>query len=611
MSVSFPSKPVILLDVPEPIGFKATFVYNFFVPNERSDVTGRPDELLNVETPEGANELRRVVPRLVKFEFSPASILDEGSNEFFRTPFADRGSIPIRENLPRIQSEEGFSNEDFVGIEFQDTNVDRKLFTLVSGSVTKRVAAHNRNVQTQLDASRQTVIQGLTDEHSLLDAARALASATSTGVSNSFIVDALNQIDALKLSFIDDERQVELTNDVFDRIKALSVRTQLNARLVGRIVDSVIDDPMSQFSDEFVAIRSQAHERQRTAIARSDPGSLNPTEYDVTLNSVKQENVDADDISSSAKIAGYLIEKHEVMPDGTLVKHPTIVVQNPYATSAYDTRVAYGRTYIYAIRTVAQVRTRARVGSTSGPIAATGLVKSQRVRSQPVTCIETVPPPPVADFNVVWDYTTDSPLLLWSFPPNPQRDIKKFQVFRRASLEEPFQLLCEIDFDDSEVRAPNPETPEPTLVKRLTSAVTSYRDDSITRDDVSIYAVCCVDAHAFSSNYSMQLEVGFDRFTNRITKQLVSNAGAPKSYPNMFVRRDLFVDTMKTTGHTRMRVFFDPELLILTDNSRNDLQLIAIDNGAGQKYRMQLLNTDVQQQRVVSVTVKDARGLRS
>ena len=299
------------------------------------------------------------------------------------------------------------------------------------------------------------------------------------------------------------------------------------------------------------------------------------------------------------------------MPDGTLVKHPTIVVQNPYATSAYDTRVAYGRTYIYAIRTVAQVRTRARVGSTSGPIAATGLVKSQRVRSQPVTCIETVPPPPVADFNVVWDYTTDSPLLLWSFPPNPQRDIKKFQVFRRASLEEPFQLLCEIDFDDSEVRAPNPETPEPTLVKRLTSAVTSYRDDSITRDDVSIYAVCCVDAHAFSSNYSMQLEVGFDRFTNRITKQLVSNAGAPKSYPNMFVRRDLFVDTMKTTGHTRMRVFFDPELLILTDNSRNDLQLIAIDNGAGQKYRMQLLNTDVQQQRVVSVTVKDARGLRS
>ena len=611
MSVSFPSKPVILLDVPEPIGFKATFVYNFFVPNERSDVTGRPDELLNVETPEGANELRRVVPRLVKFEFSPASILDEGSNEFFRTPFADRGSIPIRENLPRIQSEEGFSNEDFVGIEFQDTNVDRKLFTLVSGSVTKRVAAHNRNVQTQLDASRQTVIQGLTDEHSLLDAARALASATSTGVSNSFIVDALNQIDALKLSFIDDERQVELTNDVFDRIKALSVRTQLNARLVGRIVDSVIDDPMSQFSDEFVAIRSQAHERQRTAIARSDPGSLNPTEYDVTLNSVKQENVDADDISSSAKIAGYLIEKHEVMPDGTLVKHPTIVVQNPHATSAYDTRVAYGRTYIYAIRTVAQVRTRARVGSTSGPIAATGLVKSQRVRSQPVTCIETVPPPPVADFNIVWDYTTDSPLLLWSFPPNPQRDIKKFQVFRRASLEEPFQLLCEIDFDDSEVRAPNPETPEPTLVKRLTSAVTSYRDDSITRDDVSIYAVCCVDAHAFSSNYSMQLEVGFDRFTNRITKQLVSNAGAPKSYPNMFVRRDLFVDTMKTTGHTRMRVFFDPELLILTDNSRNDLQLIAIDNGAGQKYRMQLLNTDVQQQRVVSVTVKDARGLRS
>ena len=36
----------------------------------------------------------------------------------------------------------------------------------------------------------------------------------------------------------------------------------------------------------------------------------------------------------------------------------------------------------------------------------------------------------------------------WARPSSPTRDIKKYQVFRRRSINEPFELIAQYDFSD-------------------------------------------------------------------------------------------------------------------------------------------------------------------
>lgn len=615
MSISYPSRRVTVVDVPEVLNFRARFIYNFFTPDESVNDSGDVPEA-DKRIAEGIDafridQSRRTIPRLVRFDFNKV-VFARGSpagSDFVQQPNAagQINDVSIGANLAHIQTESEFSGDEHVGLEFQDNNIDRKLFAIVSGSVAKRVASKNRGIRQEIDEARQTVFDNLRDEHSLLDAAKALADETSPGVSSNLIINSLNQLEALKLKFIDDDAQRELTNDTFARVRNVSVRGQVVNKLVGTIFKTVINDPMSTFSDEFVSMQRRAAATQLRAIARTDPNVINRAELDPTFRVVAEVPTDVQDYPVTTRILGYVIEKHEVLPDGKLKAHIPIVIENADIGTAVDLRVAYGRTYIYTIRTVAQLRARATVEDTDGIVLGVGLVSSRRSSRLIVRCVEEVPPPAPADFNVMWDYTNSAPLLTWSFPPNRQRDIKRFQVFRRRSIDEPFELLRELDFDDSQVRAQSGETPEPLLVEKLTGPVTTYRDREFQRDWHAIYALCSIDAHGFSSGYSLQLEIWFDALKNRIEKRIVSFSGAPKSYPNMSLNTDLFVDSMRVSGASRMRVVFDPEFLRVTDVEGNDLKLLTFTNVEGGKYRIQLINTDVAQQEIVDVAIKDVR----
>ena len=66
-----------------------------------------------------------------------------------------------------------------------------------------------------------------------------------------------------------------------------------------------------------------------------------------------------------------------------------------------------------------------------------------------VNCVERVPPPPPNNLRATFDFETLFPRISWQFPLNKQRDIKRFQIFKRHSLQEPFTLIAEYDFDNS------------------------------------------------------------------------------------------------------------------------------------------------------------------
>ena len=79
---------------------------------------------------------------------------------------------------------------------------------------------------------------------------------------------------------------------------------------------------------------------------------------------------------------------------------------------------------------------------------ATVLVGSEGV-SDAILCVENKPPPPPTNLRANFDFVRLIPRISWQFPINKQRDIKRFQVFKRHSFNEPFTLMAEYDFDNS------------------------------------------------------------------------------------------------------------------------------------------------------------------
>jgi hypothetical protein len=218
---------------------------------------------------------------------------------------------------------------------------------------------------------------------------------------------------------------------------------------------------------------------------------------------------------------------------------------------------------------------------------------------------ETAPPPP-ADINFTWNYEIDKLLVHWTFPPNSQRDIKKFQVFRRQNVSAPFELLKEYDFDDSSVAAVSKEFPDRRAIERLRSPVTFYIDDEFTKDSKYIYTVCSIDAHGYTSNYGAQFELSFDRFKNQLSKRLVSHSGAPKPYPNLYLEGEGFVNAATVGGpHSkRMTLYFVPQFYLLEDEHQRAHRVLAT-NQSGGLYKFHFMNVDNQKSEVITVKIDD------
>ncbi|NBP57186.1 hypothetical protein EBU71_11770 [bacterium] len=229
-----------------------------------------------------------------------------------------------------------------------------------------------------------------------------------------------------------------------------------------------------------------------------------------------------------------------------------------------------------------------------------------------------MPPPPPADFRVIWDYQRDMPMLTWNIPVNSQRDVKYFQIFKRLGINEPYQLIKVYDFNDSvtplslsemseqfmeQTNVLNLRFPNGTALPR-----TYYHDDDFNKDGSAIYTVACIDAHGYSSNYTVQFQVSFDKYGNKIITEAISQSGAPKAYPNFFIQKDAFVDSIRTSGTGKLQVIFNPEYLKVVAQGQppTDLGLLKTDENS--VYKLQLINIDLQQEQTVNIKLIDTRN---
>ena len=640
MSTSLPSKEIYSVDAPEVSSFQGTFQYNFFTPDETvSETGGVPNNILQRSSTELDASIVQYattrVPRFVVFNFKPVNVSPAGNfvsdqsqrNNVLSTN-TQNGSL-IADNLDKVISEDHFSSNNFVAVTFHDGEIDDKIHYLVSGSYV---------LQTLEEPSDSNV--------SHFKAAHRLSSLTPKHVKPHFLFRALANPSLSSGTRFFDKAGQRIFNSYFRRLKEVAVSSQVNSKLFHGMTNRSIRDPSSQFSSDMnqmhkytKKLKRLAFENFSTSVSESDFKTFVPFIDLRVRNTAFHPDLDP------AEVVGYIIDKIELVSGGGVLHHSPIVIENARANSSVDFRVKYGSTYVYTIRSVTQFTISA-IDADQGTAATLKILVSSKPSNKVyVTAIETTAPPVPSDINFTWDYERINPstaeydhttgkqlpdtgvpgslLVHWTFPPNSQRDIKKFQVFRRKSTEYPFELIKMYDFDDSVKRTPDAENPDPKLVEYLSTPCTFFYDDDFMRESFAsaggkdepsgfkgsssfIYAVASIDAHGFTSAFSAQFEVWFDPFKNRLEKKLISHSGAPKPYPNLYLEADTFVDTIKVSGASakRVKIYFNPEFYHIYDDSDRVTPVLATKQTGG-SYKLQFINTDNQKSAVINISIND------
>jgi len=599
VSTSLPSHEIYAVDVPEVKNFDAKFKYNFFVPDEQvSEISGIPRAILRVPASEVDTGFIQFIttrtPRFTLFSWTRPSLADVGkkvSDVQMRNNVFDTGdnSTLIADNLKKIMSEDSFSSYDFASVSFHDGEIAEKVYKFVSGSLELHTLdnTYNSNVSTNKAASQ-------------------FSNLLPQNIKPHFIFAALGNPARSNGSRFSSNGS-PITKNYFSRLKHVIVNSQINSKLFHDVVNRNMSDPNSPFSADMNSLHQFSKQLNRTVKQRFST-AINENEFKTVVPFVdlKVQRTAHHAEHQAAQIVGYVIDKFEVSSDGTTIEHPPIVIDNPKSSTCVDIRVKYGKSYAYSMRTIAQFTLPA-IDNDTGDIATIKVLISSKPSSKVyVTATESIAPPVPSDINFTWNYETDKLLVHWTFPPNSQRDIKQFQVFRRDSTNVPFELIKAYNFDDSITPMASGERPRSDLLEFVTSPVTFYVDDDFDRFKGSkyTYTVCSIDAHGMTSNYGAQYEVWFDMFKNRLQKKLISHSGAPKPYPNLYLEADAFVDMINFSGqHTkRMKLYFNPQYYQVEDDQGSQTKIIET-NQTGGAYKVQFINLDNQKSQILNITI--------
>jgi hypothetical protein len=620
MSTSLPSRLVYAVDVPEVKSFVGKFVYNYFVHDEcTSDVGIVPQSEITRRTDEYDSDFIQYastrVPRYVSLNWEATVLSEHRFSEARQRNVSLPRSVQygslIGDNLDKVLTEDTFSSDDYVAVNFHDGELDDKLHQFVSGSLTVREASSTDVIDSDVSAHK---------------ASSRLNSLTPKSINPAFLNGALSQLDKSSGARFFKNEGVQVIADRLREEKDAAVNVQISSRFVNDIINDTIVDPHSPFASDVGTLSTSADKLQRRALSRRQ--TISELDYKTFVKhvGVMPSNITSND--NVPEIVGYIVDKVEIFDDGTVKSHPSIVIDNPKTLHTLDFNVKYGSRYAYAIRAIAHFVLPA-IDDDSGTLAFLKLLISSRPSNKTyVVTEEHIAPPPPADFNFTWDYERINSTLLegnqiagasfdvnahgslmihWAFPPNSQRDIKQFQVFRRKDVESPFELIKAFDFNDSDVPQPSRETMMPELVEKTSTPYTFYYDDDFKASESKyIYAVVAIDAHGFTSNYSEQFEVWFDQFSNKLKRTLVSHSGAPMPYPNMYINVDAFVDTIRTSGSSsrRAKLYFNPDFYSVVDGDGRTVKVVSTKQDVG-SYVVQVINLDNQRDGRINVSIDD------
>lgn len=593
---SYPSRVIYAVDAPEISDYNIEFVYNFFTPDESiKDIDTLTDEVvskMNLSqniisknrfefTEEELSINRSKLPRYVKIQFRPPL------SERIKYGTSQQSSV-ISENFDKIVKEENFSSMFFSNLAFNNRSLDAQTNAIMNAT-------------------------GLFDFEE------------SSPVSDPTIRQVMSQQDLIENTIYRNGQGKTIANNYFNSIKKLSTTIQINSALLDDLVKTASGNPLTP---NFQNFKTFSNESGKLRDSFNDY-RLTDSDYETSINYYKiVATTDSTSNPTNSVLLGYWIEKMELLPDGTKKKFDPIIIESATANSYIDFDVRYGTTYVYETRSIVEV-SYAAVDNRTYDINMISSLIASRGKLDYVETTENVGPPPPVELKAIWDFDKINPdtmeydsynnapypntgkygslYLTWGFPINSQMDIKKFQVFRRSSLEEPFELIKMFDFDDSVIRFPLLEEQIDTnVISYSQDPKKSYYDYDFMKNSRYIYAVCAIDAHGLSSNYSEQIAVTFDEYSNKLITETVSLAGAPKQYPNLYLEEDLFVDTMRTSDKRHLHVYFSPDCYQICNNEGQITNIVGTQKNET-SYVMNFINIENQNSARIDLNVVDNR----
>jgi hypothetical protein len=594
---SLPSLPITVANVPEIKTFDAAFVYNFFQPDELTNNT------ISTAAQPNSVAFSRNVPRYVRLSWNKVNIQ---SGDVSRSDFVD---LSIEQNADKIL------DEDELSLAYFDTFKQQE-----SSFVTQR--------QTYLSRLYEQINYNQINA-SLSDATNALHEITPDEVSQQFLASYLNYAHSRLTNTTAPNPLAGLEN-------ILTVMPVENKVFGTLFHEKLVNDALIDITPPMINGLKQLFSNQYAAEAFAN--RFNGSQYDISLDNPITTRIVENNGNGPALIfqsTGYMIERYR-QENNQLVEKTTFYIENPDTTEFFDTHVLYKQQYVYFIKVVTALQTLGFNAENRVNVLSTFLIGSKLTRTS-VVCEDRTPPEPPTDFFIRWDYGLKKPFLTWNFPIDTRRHIKYFQVFRRKNVGEvrpaqkPFELVRMYDFNDLQNAyglyyvAPPAGVPgvfqfiegegnidssvvinQQALSNQNTYSVTCYIDEDFDRESYYIYAVACIDAHGVTSNYTNQIGVKFNKQRNTIDLIDAAGPNAPKPYPNLYLNKDAFVDTIKNEGYSQMTVVFNPEYYELT--RQNGQSIKVVNFGPESKYRIQLINTDLQTDQFVDIMVTDDRN---
>ena len=638
MASSRKSNSAFIFDLPSVEHAQGVFRYNFFTKDESIDDLDEVTKTLNFLTnPDPSNRPRYNLvvfnePNFLQWDPEILGTANPGLLSVVRELFSRAQYDPGNQALAQFDGANLITaaqndlqlipTAKFSDITFQDSNVDSKLLTLVQKAVNRMIIAENKKVLSEIDQERLDFLARRIGSQN--DYSRILRREFQN-ISEDFLLNALNQTEALNEAFIDEVEKEEITQNVFENIKSLTLNARINDKLLDSTISTVVNEGINLYTEELVSIQDLANEISEEGVSSATFGAdaMYFTPIDLYLGSELPINTN----KITLDIVGYTIDKFQDLGDGNVTPKQSLFVNSIHnrlggtnVVTVNDYNVAYGTSYTYSVRAIYLMS----VPTKNGDQTASGffLVSSKPSNTVHIKTHEMTPPEPPSDFIVTFDHREQKPLLMWGFPFNRQNDVKRFQVLRRRTISEPFELIRELDFDDSIIKYDTPEFVSPHLKRKFKNPMTFFVDEKFERDQDYIYTLRSVDAHGQMSGYSEQIHARYDRFTNKLITRLISirgaSTGCPVQYPNFYIDEKVLHETAKDSHHSRVKLYLDPEYLkVLTSDPDDpqrttDLQFLPFGEGREDdpesRFKLQILNTDLQQSKIVDIFIKDSRS---
>lgn len=581
------TRSVHYVDIPNSFNLQAEFVYNFFVPDEKdisNDIKGKnviPTNIknstkekfqmgqVNLDEIEIKN-LNYKIPRYVKLSFLIPEIQNDKNNrEFYITSRIKNklfSSTNIQEIIDCVNFENNISAERDRVYVVEDAGIEDRIVS--KNSFLKKIK-NNEKLKTNLNSEISEGIRLIENQNT------GFKYVNSSSKSNLVI-----KKNTLSLSSVLDAKYSSVLFDALDSQKLANLLNLKNdLRVRGNADVSIF--PTLKIVDE-----------EKSA-------------------SDKPEDV------FSYKILGFIVNRRSENELGEAQEIKKFI--NTFESKAkfvnfIDDSITYGRTYTYSVSTLVIVSSlHIKENRFTKIFSVFGSTPSDSVQVQAID--ERLP----TNFNHVfyeYDYANNGLNVRWELPVDRRQSIKCVQVFRRKTIHNPFECIAELDFDDSTIRTERSERVDPRRVFRFEMPQNRYLDLDFQKSSNFIYALAAVDAHGLTTGYSTQSQVSFDKIKNRIFIKKISDAGAPKQYPNFYIdpsmddnvfAQSISEDAMMLSLSKRIQIYFDPDALTLetSEDVVSPDQFLVKNKKENSKYIFHMLNLDLQKDASIIIGINN------